>query len=102
MVKQRLQCPQTQLPECVQAREMHMHTPLLGNALLMINDHNENVHTSLSSSQVLHRDKHDKNKGCPMLGSIFFLLSAGLFTLSPQEWPIFGSLATFHTQYFSL
>lgn len=80
----------------------HVRTPLLANALLMINDHNENVHRSLSCSQVLHGDKHDKNKGCPFLGSIFSLLSAGLFTSSPQERPIFGSLAEFHTKNFSL
>lgn len=56
---------------CAGLRSTHVHTPLLANALLMINDHNENVHTSLSHAQVLHRDKHDKNKGCPFLGGIF-------------------------------
>lgn len=68
----------------------------------MINDHGENVHASLSHSQVLHRDKHDKNKGCPFFGSILFLLSAGLFTSSPLEQPIFGSLAMFHTECLSV
>lgn len=47
------------------------------------------MYTSWFCSQVLHRDKHDKNKGCPLLGRILFLLSAGLFTSSPLEQPIF-------------
>lgn len=34
-----------------------------------------------SRSQVLRRDKHDKNKRCPFLGSIFFPL--------PLRWFIY-------------